>query len=71
MSRDALEELTRKMDVREVFNRPKADLLSRFPMPSFWTRSSTCTSIILDGWRSPSTPPLEQIPFIPVHIRLR
>ena len=35
LSRDALEELNRKIAVREVFNRPEADLLSRFPMPFF------------------------------------
>lgn len=33
LSRDALEELNRTVDVRQVFNRPEADILSRFPLP--------------------------------------
>jgi len=33
LSRDALEELGRSVDIRELFARPEADLLSAFPLP--------------------------------------
>ena len=33
LSRDALEELNKTLNVRDVFNRPEADVLSRFPLP--------------------------------------
>lgn len=33
LSRDALEELNKTVNVRDVFNRPEADILSRFPIP--------------------------------------
>ena len=33
LSRDALEELDRGINVREMFSRPEADIISRFPIP--------------------------------------